>query len=122
EEIQVGMKAVVRYNNVEYPAEVYQTSREAPQGTLSYARLRVNNMPATLKLNGQKASFTVELSRKEDVYKIYRNLVNTSGGRKTVQVLKDDIKTVREVVTGFESSSEVEIISGLEPGELVIVP
>lgn len=120
--LKIGMPAVVRYNNVEYPGEVYQTSAETPVGTKVYARLRVYNVPASVKINGQKGSFTAEIERKENVLKIYKNLINTAGGKTTVQVLQDDIKAVRQIETGFESNSEIEIISGLEAGELVIVP
>ena len=122
EELKIGMTAVVRYNNVEYSGEVYQTSADTPLGTRTYARLRVYNVPATININGQKGSFTCELERKENVMKIYRNLVNTAGGKKTVQVLQDNIKAVREITTGFESNTEVEVLSGLSVGELVIVP
>ena len=50
-----------------------------------------------------------------------RNVVRNYMGRRYVQVLEDGLKKERDVQVGLETSTDVEIIKGLEEGEEVVV-
>ena len=47
--------------------------------------------------------------------------INTVGDRTFVHVLEDDIIVIRDIVTGMQGNATIEIISGLEEGELIVI-
>jgi hypothetical protein len=46
--------------------------------------------------------------------------LNSVGGRKYVNVLVDGLRVERDVVTGIENNTEIEILSGLDVGDQLI--
>ena len=50
-----------------------------------------------------------------------KNLVKTDGDRTYVQVFENGEKQDRDVVTGISNATEIEIVSGVEAGEAVII-
>ncbi len=70
---------------------------------------------------GQEAKLVLILGERQNVLKIPRSVVRTYLQRKYVQVLVDGVKVEKDIQTGLETATEVEIISGLEEGEKVIV-
>jgi len=60
------------------------------------------------------------LEKQENTVVLAKNLIQRYGGRTYVNVLKDGFREERFVEIGIETSNEVEIVSGLEEGELVI--
>ncbi len=57
----------------------------------------------------------------ENAVVIPKNLVKTDGDRTYVQVFENGEKHDRDVVTGISNATEIEIISGVEAGEAVII-
>ena len=57
----------------------------------------------------------------ENAVVIPKNLVKNDGDRSYVQVYENGEKSDRDVVTGISNATEVEIVSGLEAGEAVII-
>ena len=47
-------------------------------------------------------------------------LVNSFANRKFVNVLNDGIREERDIEVGIQNNTEVEVIKGLEEGELLI--
>jgi len=90
-----------------------------PSDRTAYVRLNETAFDIKEKASG---SITIELDRRDDVLYVPRAAVKTANGKRIVYILNEDgIKTMREVETGFEAGGKVEIISGLELGEQVIV-
>lgn len=70
---------------------------------------------------GTIASVTKIKSISENAVVIPKHIVRKDGERTYVQVLRDDVKVEVDIVTGIENATEIEVISGLEEGEKVIV-
>jgi len=92
--------------------------------------LERNDMTAYIQLNetdldikeNATGVITLELDRREDVLYVPSSAIKTANGKPIVYVLDDNgIKTLKEVVTGFSANNKTEIVSGLEPGDQVII-
>lgn len=70
---------------------------------------------------GNIADTILVLDKRENVIVISANLVKTVDGRKVVYVFKDNERVQVNVSLGLQSGSLVEITSGLEPGDEVII-
>lgn len=70
---------------------------------------------------GKLADIVYVRAVSENAVVIPKNLVLTLDGRTYVQVLADGVKQEADVVTGISNATEIEIISGLEPGDEVVV-
>lgn len=67
-------------------------------------------------------SIIVELGRKENVLSVPKAAVHRAGDKVYVYVVDEDgYRRYREVQTGLEGDTRIEIISGLEAGEIVAV-
>ncbi len=64
----------------------------------------------------------VELGRRENVLSVPKAAVHRAGDKVYVYVVDDDgYRRYREVTTGLEGDSRIEILSGLKAGEIVAV-
>lgn len=73
----------------------------------------VNNDTATVRYN---------LEEKKDALYLPRRAVNTADGKQFVYILKDDVREMLTIETGFEDSDgRIEIISGLKEGDSVVI-
>ena len=70
---------------------------------------------------GKSASVELIRERKEDVIVIPRNVVSMYSGESYVQVLEDGVKKERMIETGIKNVTSIEVVSGLEEGEEVII-
>lgn len=120
DEILLGTAAVLRYEGEDYPGSVRTLSPEVQgsevRGTVAFA----GAMPAGLKQN-QRVPTRLLLERREDVLKVPRGPFLESGGGRLAYVVADDLATLRQIQVGALSVTEVEILSGLEEGETIIV-
>lgn len=70
---------------------------------------------------GMTADIVIETNRKENVLIVSRSAVKKIEGKRIVQVIKGDKAEEREIKVGLEGSDFVEVISGLEEGEEVVI-
>ena len=82
--------------------------------------IEVRELPDEVEF-GDRGSIRVSLARKEDVIVVPRRSVYRYATRRYVQLLQDGIRVERDVETGLETSTEVEIVAGLEVGEELIL-
>lgn len=82
--------------------------------------VEVDDLPDEIEF-GDRGSVRVSLARKEDVIVVPRRSVYRYATRRYVQLLQDGIRVERDVETGLETSTEVEIVGGLEVGEELIL-
>jgi membrane fusion protein, macrolide-specific efflux system len=123
-EFRVGMKVSVQYNNKTYigevvvsPEIVYNSSPKV--GSTPYIKVKFEQLPQDAKL-GEFAEISVELERKDNIVKIPRSTLRKYDNAVFVQVLENNAKVERLVEVGMESLTEVEIVKGINEGELII--
>jgi len=82
---------------------------------------RISFDPEGLELEiGALARVTIELARKEDVLYLPPAAIRTFGGRKFVVVQDGEIQRRVDVKLGIEGEDRVEILEGLEEGQIVV--
>lgn len=123
-EFRLGMKVNVIIDKVQYEGEVVMTPAEfpfdAPDSQKRQIMFDVPNIPADVE-KGDSAAVYLILERNEDTLIIPRSQVQHYMGRKYVYVLEDGIRAERNIETGIETATEVEVLKGLEEGELVVL-
>jgi len=123
-DFQLGMEVLVKIKDKEYKGEVILTPTSAPQdrdeSLKNVVLIEVKNLPDGEVKMSQDARIVVTLEKKENVIVIPRQLVQNYLGRKYVQVLEDGLKKERDVETGLETTTDVEILKGLQEGDQVI--
>lgn len=75
---------------------------------------------ATRARPGFLARVTLALGTREGVPMVPASAIVGDGGANSVFIVRDGIALRRGVVTGMTSEGRVEIVSGIEPGELVV--
>ncbi|MCF3648666.1 efflux RND transporter periplasmic adaptor subunit [Opitutaceae bacterium LMO-CP1] len=117
--LALGQTASVRflgYGNDQYNAKVSKILPAADPETLRYiVHLEVNIDPVKLVpgLTGEVSIITAERNGTTLIHR--RALIGDK-----VMVVNDGTIEVRTVDVGYESLNEVEILEGIEPGELVV--
>jgi len=121
---KLGMKAVIVLDDKEYSGEVVMTPSDVPddanEEVKKSVQLKVDDLPADVTI-GRPATIELTLEKRSGVIIVPKQVVNTFGSRKFVNVLKDNIREERDIDTGVENSTQVEVLNGLDAGELVIV-
>jgi membrane fusion protein, macrolide-specific efflux system len=95
------------------------TPPDAPEDLRLAVVVRLRDLPAGAQ-RGDTASVEMVLARRVNVIVIPRDLVHLYLGRSFVQVMKDGVKTERTVELGLQTTTEVEVVSGLAAGELIV--
>ncbi|MFQ3670519.1 MAG: efflux RND transporter periplasmic adaptor subunit [Verrucomicrobiia bacterium] len=124
--LRTGMKATVKLYS--YPAEEFIATLTSilPTGDASTQRytviLNFDDPPPNL-MAGMTGEMNIILGERDNALLIpTRALVpGPAGGGDVVFVVHNDVVSMRAVQIGFRSLERVEILSGLEKGDLVIV-
>jgi HlyD family secretion protein len=120
DEVKPGTAAVVEMDGRRFDGEVTVVSPEVRQSEVEGRVAFRGTSPAGLKQN-QRVSTRVILDSRKNVLKVPRGPFLESGGGRKIYVMNDRLAVLREIQTGAASVSEVEIVSGLEEGEEVIL-
>ncbi|MFI3326933.1 MAG: hypothetical protein R3Y35_12300 [Clostridia bacterium] len=132
-DVEVGMDVDVLFDAYEdytmdaYVDSIEMTTSSGISASVSYTVVIHCDVPEieddTIALfQGMTATVTFILKEVDDVLVISSKCVTTTDGVETVQVLNaDETIETREIVTGFSDGFDVEITSGLEEGEIVII-
>jgi RND family efflux transporter MFP subunit len=122
-EVTAGMRVDVRLDA--YPDDIMQGRIERVYPYLD-SRLRTRTMEITLEkpidlLPGMFARLNVLLKNIDDAVVVpLEALVTTSKGQ-VVFVVEDGKAITREVKTGIEADNRIQLVSGVQPGDKVIV-
>jgi HlyD family secretion protein len=121
DDMGIGMNAEVQYNGVSYPGELTSLSPEVINSEVT-GRIRfTNKSPPGLRQN-QRVTARVVMDHLEGVLKLQRGSFTDSGGGRIAFVIGDDgLARKRAIVLGARSVGEVEVISGLQAGETVVI-
>jgi len=125
--IQVGQSAIFTvdtYPDTEFDGEVTAIYPKA------VIQDNVVNYVATLKITDHKdktlrpemtVNVTIQLETRKDVLTIPLNAIQRERGERVVTVLEGEKQVSRKVKTGWTSNGLIEIISGLQEGETIII-
>jgi len=119
-DLAIGMPAQIGSNNIQYAAQVSAVSPEVVNGEVN-ARLRFaqGKQPPGLRQN-QRLSARIVLDTRRNVMMVERGSFLEQGGGFAYVV--DGSRAVRRPVqTGASSLNSVEIVSGVQPGEKIVV-
>lgn len=128
-EVLVGIPVEITFNNNIYEGEVVQTPSSAPytenkQLTERYAKtiyIELKQIPEDVEI-GSSANIKIITQERKDVIKIPKSGLRSYLGRNFVRILEDGDK-LREVDVqpGLSTSTEVEIIEGVEAGQEIVL-
>lgn len=120
--LTVGQRASVGVDGAtgtEYSAWIMDLV-DGPGGVGKVARLGVE-WAAAPRGFGSAAHAIVTLREKSDVLLVPQRALRTSGQRRYVEYLEGDSRRTADVTTGISGAVDVEILSGLREGQLVVV-
>ncbi len=120
DDLAVGMMANVRAGSNDHAATLVAVSPEIISSQVT-VRLRFRDgSPVGLRQN-QRLTTRVLLEERNDVLKVSRGQFLESGGGRFAYRVSDDIARRTPIVVGARSLNEVEIVSGLEIGDTIVV-
>ena len=115
-----GDEVLIEYDNEEHEAVVVDPKElgmeEDPE--TAYLSLRI---PDPSLEEGKRGVVNVVLQKVENVLYVKSGTIKTAGDTSVVYYLDEEgMKKIKEVVTGLDNGTYVEIVSGLAEGEEII--
>jgi macrolide-specific efflux system membrane fusion protein len=128
-DVELGMDVNVQFKNEQLIGKVVQTPRSAPfvedeRLRDKYARtlyIDLEQLPENAKI-GDMANVEIITAVRENVLVIPKDALRQYFGRTYVHVLEGEQRKEVDVETGLENPTKVEILNGLEEGQIVIHP
>jgi HlyD family secretion protein len=118
DDLGLEMPAEIHVGNAVYPAIVVAVSPEIVANQVT-TRLRFSATPPGLRQN-QRLTTRILLENKPNVLMVERGQFLESGAGRVAYVLDDDIAHRTEIQLGARSLNAVEILGGLDEGDLII--
>ena len=119
-EVLPGTEARILHAGRELPGEVVSISPEVQGSRVRGIVAFRGEVPEGLKQN-QRVSTRLILGSRTDVLKVERGPFVEAGGGRRAWVVEDGVAVRRPIEIGSVSVTEVEIVSGLEVGERIVV-
>jgi HlyD family secretion protein len=120
DDLTLGLGAEIMVNNKAHEGQLTAISPEVTNGQVT-GRIRfTGDMPAGLRQN-QRLSASVLIESRSDVLKVKRGAFVQSGGGNTIYRLNGDSATRTAIQLGARGLSDVEVLSGLDAGDEVII-
>ena len=121
DDLAIGMPAEITAGGVKFDGQLVAVSPEIVANQVT-SRIRfVGAMPANLRQN-QRLATRILLEERPAVLKVQRGQFLDSGGGRIAYVLTDDGLAVRRSIDiGARSLAAVEIVSGLNEGDRVVI-
>lgn len=120
DDIGIGMNAEANYGGKTYDATVTSISPEVRQNQVTGRMRFAGKVPPGLRQN-QRVSARVVLESRPNVIKVQRGPFVDSGAGRVAYVVEDGLARRTPIKLGASSISEVEIASGLEAGDEIII-
>jgi len=121
DDLGLGMPAEVLVGNEKYPATLVSVSPEIIQNQVTTRVRFAEGMPPGLRQN-QRLTTRILMEEKNNVLTLPRGQFLDSGGSRIAYVLDDnDVAHRRSIEIGARSLAAVEVVEGLEEGEVVVI-
>ena len=117
-EIAPDMNGEIAYGGKTYPGRVTTVSPEVKDNEVAGRLKFVDSAPAGLRQN-QRVNVRIVMDSRKDVVKVERGAFVDAGG--TVYVVEGPMARRRTARLGAMSVGEVEILSGVSPGEQIVI-
>ena len=122
EHFRFGMHVEVEIKHERYAATVIYSPeyaprdrQEAPQSVV----FAVANLPADTAMNSSAVAY-LTIAKQANAIVVNKNLLHFQEDQPYVRVLKNGLVEDRDVVLGMQTRIEVQIVRGLEEGELLV--
>jgi len=125
-ELNIGMAMEITFDgnkNTVYTGKIVQLPSLVDTGEEDDESVKIvmDSLPEDAKI-GDSASINVLLERKEDIIVLPLRYVSTYSSRRYVRVLNEEgIPEERDVKLGIQGLNTVEIVSGLEAGDVIVI-
>ena len=121
DDLAIGMNAEITIGGQRFDGQLVAVSPEVVNNQVA-SRIRfVGDGPSGLRQN-QRLTTRILLAEHADVIMVQRGQFLDSGGGRLAYVVADNgTATRRQIETGAYSLGAVEIVSGLEPGETIVI-
>jgi HlyD family secretion protein len=121
DDLGLGMEAEVLVGNQRYPASLVSVSPEIIQNQVTTRIRFAGGMPPGLRQN-QRLTTRILMEEKNAVLTLQRGQFLDSGGSRIAYVLdEDNVAHRRSIEVGARSLAAVEIVHGLNEGEVVVI-
>ena len=120
DEVAPGVEAVVTVDGVDYAGVLKRVAPEVRNGQVIGRVAFSGGVPPGLRQN-QRVATRLLLERREAVLKVPRGPFLESGGGRSAYVVEDGLARRRDIRVGADSVAEVEIVSGLEAGDEIVL-
>jgi|CXWL01.1.fsa_nt_gi HlyD family secretion protein len=120
DEAVLGLPVAVRVEGSEHEAQILGMAPSVAAGVVR-GRVGFAGPPPPGLKQGQRVSCRLLLDRRIDVVKVERGPFVESGGGQVAYVLDGDVARKRRIELGALSVREVEVRSGLLPGDVLIL-
>lgn len=119
-QIKLGMKAIAKWNDMEFEGRVSEIPLTMNQDTKSFqVEVSINN-PKNILKSGILTTIELKASNNEDAIVLNRNLINRKNDMEFVYIAKNGYAMEKQVETGATNGLEVQITSGLMPKDTLI--
>ena len=120
DQVAIGVPAAVRVDTAEVPGVLTSVSPEVRNAQVE-GRIAFDGGPPPGLRQNQRVSVRLVLDKRSNVLKVPRGPFLEAGGGRQVYVVADGLARRRAVTLGAVSVTEVEILSGLEEGEQIVL-
>ncbi|WP_102794941.1 efflux RND transporter periplasmic adaptor subunit [Bowmanella denitrificans] len=120
DDLGVGLSSEISLNGQQFAGEVVAISPEVNNGQV-VGRIRfVGDSIANLRQN-QRVSARILIESRQNVVKVRRGAFVESGGGRVTYLVNGDVAVRHGIEIGARSLAEVEVLSGLKPGDEIII-
>jgi HlyD family secretion protein len=116
----IGTPAIIAFEGREYTGNVTAISPEVVNSQVTATVAFKGATPAGLK-QSQRLTTRLVFESKKNVLKVARGAFVESGGGRVAYVVNGKLAARRPITLGATSVSEVEVLSGLHEGEMIVV-
>ena len=119
-DLAISMTAEIRAGAATFAGRVRSVSPEVIDGNVATRLEFVDRRPEGLRQN-QRLTARILIEERPDVLKVERGPFLETGGGHFAYIVEGDIAERRPIKTGAISLDAVEIVSGAEPGDHIVV-
>lgn len=120
DDLGVGLAAEISFNGGDHEGHLVAISPEVTNGQV-IGRLRFDAETIASLRQNQRVSARILIESKESVLKVRRGAFVESGGGRIIYKVNDNNAIRQKVALGARSIGEIEIVSGLELGDEIII-
>jgi HlyD family secretion protein len=120
DDLGIGLKTEISFNGQTHMGEVTAISPEVFEGQV-VGRIRFAQSDLAGLRQNQRVTARVLIESKENILKVKRGAFVESGGGRIAYVVNNQSATKRSIQLGARSLGEVEVLSGLEQGDEIII-